>query len=84
MCEYCEMVQDVRDTWHNNNQTIGEIREGNLAYICKLWRYVDYDKGVHTGELVLEEVITVGEVEEYDVQQKIIPIKYCPFCGEKL
>ena len=83
MCKYCELKRDVLNTWTNEVQNIYTLREGNVSYECNLNRYVDYDEDIHNGELILEEGVRLSD-GLHTVQQKIIPIKYCPFCGEKL
>lgn len=83
MCTYCELKQDVLNTWINELPVIGSFREGHTLFECKLNRYVDYDENDHIGELILEEAVDLSD-GTYTVQQKIVPIKYCPFCGEKL
>lgn len=85
MCKYCELKPGVPGEWTNENQDIECLEDGHTLFVANLNRYVtDGDDGHHIGELILSHQIRLpgGYVE--DIQQKFIPIKYCPFCGEKL
>lgn len=83
MCRYCKVKQCTPGEWSNDVQTIGLLKEGHTSFMVMLHRYVLDDDDYHKGELILSHEVMLSD-GLHDVQQKHIPIKYCPFCGEKL
>lgn len=83
MCKYCELKPGVPGEWTNEVQNIDCLEEGHTLFVADLNRYVLDDEDYHKGELILSHSVRLPD-GLHDVQQKFIPIKYCPFCGEKL
>ena len=83
MCKYCELKPGVPGEWTNENQDIDCLEEGHTLFVATLNRYVLDDEDYHQGELILSQEVSLSD-GLHTVQQKIIPINYCPFCGEKL
>jgi hypothetical protein len=84
MCTYCKLEQGVTPEERLNNvPTIGELRDGHASFKLMLNRYIDDDADTRICELIIEQAIELSD-GEYTVQEKHIPIKYCPFCGEEL
>jgi hypothetical protein len=83
MCKYCKMKPGIPGEWTNESRDIGSIKEGRILFVAMLNRYVTEDDDYHLGELILSHEVMLSD-GMHDVQQKHIPIKYCPFCGEKL
>lgn len=82
MCKYCELKSTgIPGEWSNESQIIGTIKEGRIRFIAMLNRYVTED--YKENRLILSHEVMLSD-GMHDVQQKHIPIKYCPFCGEKL
>lgn len=83
MCKYCKMNPGVPGEWTNEAQTIGCVKDGSTVFTAMLNRYVDEGSDYRANELVLDQSVRMSD-GLHTVQQKIIHIKYCPFCGEKL
>lgn len=85
MCKYCEMVHDVLNAYMNEVQEIDSFRDGSMLHRLSLNRYADYDEdeSEHINELILSHDVVLSD-GLHTIQEIHIPIKYCPFCGEKL
>lgn len=83
MCKYCKLEPGVPGERLNGVQRIGDITDGCTSFNLMLNRYIDDDAGTRICELIIEEAIELSD-GEHTVQEKYIPIKYCPFCGEEL
>lgn len=73
MCKYC---QDLY------SQLI-RVTDGSQVIELSLLRYVDSQDRIAKNVLDLSLSCKIGDAE-YEVKDKEIRIKYCPFCGEKL
>lgn len=73
MCKYC---QDFY------SQLI-RVTDGSQAIELSFLRYVDSQDRIAKNVLDLSLFCKIGDTE-YEVKDKEIRIKYCPFCGEKL
>lgn len=83
MCKYCEWTEET-STERYVDITIGEINDGADTYSLELSRYETFTgEPTKRNSLYLYHVIDTGRFDAI-VQQKEIPIQYCPFCGEKL
>lgn len=84
MCKYCKLVTD-EDTGErlNNNRKFGTIRDGSQYIDLSINRYIDDENDIHRSELVMDSGVSIRS-QIYTVQELLIPIKYCPFCGEEL
>ncbi len=83
MCKYCKLKPGIPGEWTNEVELIGRLKEGRTSFEVNMNRYVLDDEDYHNGELILEQCVKLSD-GIHTVQQKIITIKYCPFCGEKL
>lgn len=84
MCKYCRL-EEVVETGEklNNNVSITEVKDGHLASIVSLNRYIVEEDDIHRNELIIETGVYLRD--DFDgIKSKHIKINYCPFCGEKL
>lgn len=83
MCRYCEMIETGVPGEKTNNISIGQLVDGSQIFEVWLYRYIDEESDERTNELILDMSIVSG-TKVYDLKDKHIKIKYCPFCGEEL
>ena len=85
MCKYCKLktLNEVIGEKSNNAKTIGVLKDGSQFVEVCLNRYIVENDDVKNTYLALALGVncTYGS---FTVNEKIIPIKYCPFCGEEL
>ena len=83
MCRYCEMIETGVTGEKTNNVSIGQLVDGSQIFELWLYRYTDGESDECKNELILDMSIVSG-TKVYDLKDKHIKIKYCPFCGEEL
>ena len=84
MCEFCKMDIDVFNREETCNKTICEIVNGNQIFGAQIQRTRIKDESYYYNELFFDYNVSLGEGETpYQIKSCVIPIKYCPFCGEK-
>ena len=83
MCKYCELstCTDIEQT--NNYETIALLKDGSTVLELCLGRYIVPSEKIHRNQLMLSEHVSIGD-SLYNIKEKAIKIKYCPFCGEEL
>lgn len=85
MCKYCKFTTQNDDLGEKTNGgvTIGQIKDGSQIFDVCLYRYSIKDANYRETSLIVTLYVdAMGE--RYDVKEKHIKIKYCPFCGEEL
>ena len=85
MCKYCELktVNEKLGEKINDSAALGQIYDGSQAFEAYLWRYVVEFNGTNESYIELELAVDIND-KLMTVKNTIIPITYCPFCGEKL
>ena len=82
MCKYCGFGYVTEKEKSNNCPDINVIKDGSQSFVLYFSRYESKEtRG--KGALIMDYTVKVNN-SEVVVKEKIIPIKYCPFCGEKL
>ena len=85
MCKYCEFDESI-STNHESvtNNDIMLIKDGSELIHVTIFRSVSKKGKSRTAELYLGKSAIHRDGGEYPIKEKVLKIKYCPFCGEKL
>ena len=85
MCDICKLktINDSPMELQNKQQTLATIDGGFILVDICLNRYVSVEDDLGIHELILE-VGSNTSSSDMSLASQHIPIKYCPFCGEKL
>ena len=85
MCKYCKTINLKENGSERSNEcaSITKIKDGIQEFNLYLNRYISEDDNIHNRELVLDYSVNVNS-QSINIKEKIIKIKYCPFCGEEL
>ena len=86
MCKHCKTINLKADGSERSNEckSITRIKDGSQEIEVYLNRYACDTDNVHMNQLVLDWSINVNNEHFVTVKEKIVKIKYCPFCGEEL
>lgn len=84
MCKYCKLSEaNDNEKWCDN--VIGETKDGSIRFSISINRYILKSENSNRAVIMMSEDVTPSYEKSYiNVKTKSIPIKYCPFCGEKL
>lgn len=85
MCKFCyvEHINDYNNEKSNGTQVIDSLQDGHHIISVSIDRYQD-GNCYRTNRLILDYDVTDHDGSMYSIGQKLIDIKYCPFCGEEL
>lgn len=85
MCKYCKVKTINKEVGEKttNGDSFLKIKDGHQILEVFLDRYIVEDDGIHRQQITLNHSVDMG-ANVYTLFDKSIPIKYCPFCGEKL
>lgn len=84
MCKYCEfMTVNEKSGEKSAYRQITQVKDGHQIFALYLNRYIVEKDNVHDADLIVE---IAAELRDgmYTIKEEVIPIKYCPFCGEEL
>ena len=85
MCKYCNFDESISTDYELiTNNDILLIKDGSEIINVTLFRNVSKNRKSRMAELYLGKSMVHKDGGSYPVKEKIIKIKYCPFCGEKL
>lgn len=84
MCKYCKLSEvNDNEKWCDN--VIGETKDRSIMFSISINRYTLKSENINRAVIMMSEDVTPSYEKSYiNVKTKSIPIKYCPFCGEKL
>ena len=84
MCKICKKHDLGTGELSNEYAKVGEIKDGSLRLELSMLTYSIEDEGRNDNYLLLQYNVNSSVDGLCTVAEKIIPIKYCPFCGEEL
>lgn len=85
MCKFCNLMTLNGEIGERTNgcMQIAKIKDGTWEVDVCLNRYVVESEHIHESSLILGTYATIRGTQ-YSVKEKLVKIKYCPFCGEEL
>lgn len=84
MCKYCKL-REVNDNEKWCDNVIGRIKDGSITFSMSINRYILKSENINRAGIMMTEDVTLSYEEScINIKTKTVPIKYCPFCGEKL